>query len=57
MLTLSDLRPTLIARPVRLEPLTEDHRAGLARADNHRDLFGHHMYFSARSTILRRRGV
>jgi N-acetyltransferase len=41
MLSLSDLRPTLIARPVRLEPLTEDHRAGLARAANQVEIWEH----------------
>jgi RimJ/RimL family protein N-acetyltransferase len=41
MLSLSDLRPTLIARPVRLEPLTEDHRAGLARAADQAEIWEH----------------
>jgi N-acetyltransferase len=41
MLSLSDLRPTLIARPVRLEPLTEEHRAGLACAANQAAIWEH----------------
>ncbi len=41
MLSLPDLRPTLIARPVRLEPLTEDHRAGLARAADQAQIWEH----------------
>ncbi len=41
MLTLSDLRPTLIARPVRLEPLTEHHRAGLALAADPAEIWEH----------------
>jgi RimJ/RimL family protein N-acetyltransferase len=41
MLNLSDLRPTLISRPVRLEPLTEDHRAGLARAADQAEIWEH----------------
>ena len=41
MLTLSELRPTLIARPVRLEPLTEAHRAGLACAANQAEIWEH----------------
>jgi RimJ/RimL family protein N-acetyltransferase len=41
MLSLSDLRPTLIAGPIRLEPLTEAHRAGLATAANHEQIWAH----------------
>jgi RimJ/RimL family protein N-acetyltransferase len=41
MLSLSDLRPTLIAGPVRLEPLTEGHRASLAAAANHAEIWEH----------------
>jgi RimJ/RimL family protein N-acetyltransferase len=41
MLTLSDLRPTLIARPVRLEPLTEEHREGLAHAADLAEIWEH----------------
>jgi RimJ/RimL family protein N-acetyltransferase len=44
MLALSDLRPTLISRPVRLEPLTEDHRAGLARAADEAEIWEHMPY-------------
>jgi RimJ/RimL family protein N-acetyltransferase len=41
MPTLSDLRPILIASPVRLEPLTEAHRAGLRSAANHAEIWDH----------------
>ncbi|HXQ13093.1 MAG TPA: GNAT family protein [Caulobacteraceae bacterium] len=41
MLNLSDLRPTLIAGPVRLEPLTAEHRDGLARAADHAEIWAH----------------
>jgi N-acetyltransferase len=41
MMTLSDLRPTLIARPVRLEPLAEEHRAGLSRAADQAEIWEH----------------
>jgi RimJ/RimL family protein N-acetyltransferase len=41
MLALSDLRPTLISRPVRLEPLTADHRAGLALAADRAEIWEH----------------
>jgi N-acetyltransferase len=41
VLTLSDLRPILIARPVRLEPLAEAHRAGLASAADHAEIWDH----------------
>jgi RimJ/RimL family protein N-acetyltransferase len=41
MLTLSDLRPILIANPVRLEPLAESHRAGLAPAADHGEIWDH----------------
>jgi RimJ/RimL family protein N-acetyltransferase len=36
-----DLRPTLIAGPVRLEPLTAEHRDGLARAADHPEIWTH----------------
>ncbi|HZZ89153.1 MAG TPA: GNAT family N-acetyltransferase, partial [Caulobacteraceae bacterium] len=41
MLSLSDLRSTLIAGPVRLEPLSEGHRASLAAAANHAEIWEH----------------
>ena len=41
MLSLSDLRPTLIAGPVRLEPLVAEHRDGLARAADHAEIWDH----------------
>ena len=41
MLSLSDLRPTLIASPVRLEPLTAEHRDGLAVAASHGEIWAH----------------
>ena len=41
MLTPSELRPTLIARSVRLEPLTEGHRAGLACAADRAEIWEH----------------
>jgi RimJ/RimL family protein N-acetyltransferase len=41
MPTLSDLRPILIASPVRVEPLTEAHRAGLRSAANHAEIWDH----------------
>jgi N-acetyltransferase len=41
MLTLSDLRPTLAAGPVRLEPLAEAHRAGLALAADDDQIWDH----------------
>jgi RimJ/RimL family protein N-acetyltransferase len=41
MLTLSHLRTTLIAGPVRLEPLDEAHRAGLAPAADHIEIWDH----------------
>ena len=44
MLTLSDLRPTLIAGPVRLEPLVADHRDQLAHAADHDEIWAHMPY-------------
>jgi RimJ/RimL family protein N-acetyltransferase len=41
MLSLSDLRPTLIAGQVRLEPLVSEHRDGLARAADHGEIWQH----------------
>ena len=41
MPSLSDLRPTLIARAVRLEPLTADHRDALARAADQAEIWEH----------------
>jgi RimJ/RimL family protein N-acetyltransferase len=41
MLSLSDLRPTLIAGAVRLEPLAAEHRDGLARAADHGEIWAH----------------
>ena len=41
MLTRSDLRPILVASPVRLEPLTEAHRANLAPAADHAEIWDH----------------
>lgn len=41
MLSLSDLRPTLIARAVRLEPLAREHREGLARAADQAEIWEH----------------
>jgi RimJ/RimL family protein N-acetyltransferase len=41
VLNLSDLRPTLIAGPVRLEPLIAEHRDGLARAADHGQIWTH----------------
>jgi RimJ/RimL family protein N-acetyltransferase len=41
MLSFPDLRPTLIARPVRLEPLAEGHRADLARAADQAQIWEH----------------
>jgi len=55
-----DLRYGATADTPRMVLLTQAGRqfgAGVARADYHHTPFGHHMYFSARSTILRRRGV
>ena len=41
MLTLADLRPTLTAGAVRLEPLIEGHRAGLALAADDEQIWDH----------------
>jgi RimJ/RimL family protein N-acetyltransferase len=41
MPSVSDLRPTLIAGPVRLEPLDEAHRATLALAADHEQIWEH----------------
>ena len=41
MLSLSDLRSTLIAGPVRLEPLVAEHRDGLAPAADHGEIWDH----------------
>jgi len=41
MPSLSDLRPTLTVGPVRLEPLVETHRAGLALAADDDQIWDH----------------
>src|SRR5450631_1022902 len=47
MLSPSDLRPILIAGPVRLEPLVAEHRDGLARAADHEAIWAHMPYRAA----------
>jgi len=47
MRSLADLRPTLIAGPVRLEPLVAEHRDGLGQAADHDEIWAHMPYAAA----------